>query len=79
MSQDIAVRQATIGDLELLVPLFDAYRQFYRKVSDMALARQFLLERFQHNQSVILPRIAARWRSAWVYTIVSQLFLDSRR
>ncbi len=53
MNQNIAVRQATIGDLELLVPLFDAYRQFYRKASDMALARQFLLERFQHNQSVI--------------------------
>jgi len=30
----VAVRQATIFDLDLLVPLFDAYRQFYRKPSD---------------------------------------------
>jgi len=49
----IAVRQATIIDLDLLVPLFDAYRRFYRKPSDPVLARQFLLERFQHNESII--------------------------
>lgn len=50
---DVAVRQATIFDLDLLAPLFDAYRQFYRKPSDLVLARRFLLERFQHNQSVV--------------------------
>jgi GNAT superfamily N-acetyltransferase len=49
---DIAVRQATIADVELVVPLFDAYRQFYRRPSDPDLARQFLLEWFQHNQSI---------------------------
>ncbi len=51
---DVAVRQATILDLDLLAPLFDAYRQFYRKPSDLDLARRFLLERFQHNQSIVL-------------------------
>ncbi|HTB10779.1 MAG TPA: GNAT family N-acetyltransferase [Bryobacteraceae bacterium] len=50
---ELAVRQATIFDLELLVPLYDAYRQFYRQPSDPALARRFLLERFQHNESII--------------------------
>ena len=50
---DVTVRQATISDLDLLVPLFDAYRQFYRKPSDLDLARRFLFERFQHNQSII--------------------------
>lgn len=49
----ITIRQATVFDLDLLVPLFDAYRQFYRKPSDPELARRFLRERFQHNQSVI--------------------------
>jgi ribosomal protein S18 acetylase RimI-like enzyme len=49
----IAVRQATVADLDLLVPLFEAYRQFYRQPSDPDRARQFLLERFEHNQSVI--------------------------
>jgi len=49
----MTVRQATIFDLDLLVPLFDEYRQFYRKPSDPALARRFLRERFEHNQSII--------------------------
>jgi GNAT superfamily N-acetyltransferase len=49
----IDVRQATVEDLDLIVPLFDAYRQFYRQPSEPERARQFLLERFQHNQSVI--------------------------
>jgi GNAT superfamily N-acetyltransferase len=46
-------RQATVADLDLLVPLFDAYRRFYRKPHDPDLARRFLLERFQHNESII--------------------------
>jgi GNAT superfamily N-acetyltransferase len=49
----VVVRQATIRDLDLLAPLFDAYRQFYRKPADLGLARQFLLERFQHNESIV--------------------------
>jgi GNAT superfamily N-acetyltransferase len=51
---DVAVRQATISDLDLLTPLFDAYRQFYRKPSDLDLARRFLRERFRHNESIVL-------------------------
>jgi GNAT superfamily N-acetyltransferase len=51
--EKINLRQATISDLEILEPLFDAYRQFYRKPADLDLARQFLRERFQHNQSII--------------------------
>ncbi len=39
------VRQATVADLELLVPLFDGYPQF-------------LLDRFKHNQSVIFIAFA---------------------
>jgi GNAT superfamily N-acetyltransferase len=49
----IGVRKATIADLDRLAPLFDAYRQFYRKPSDLELARRFLLHRFQHNESII--------------------------
>jgi GNAT superfamily N-acetyltransferase len=50
---DVTVRQATIFDLDLVAPLFDAYRQFYRKPADLALAKRFLLERFQHCESII--------------------------
>jgi len=49
----MTVRRATVADLDLLVPLFDAYRQFYRLPGDLDRARTFLLERFAHNQSVI--------------------------
>lgn len=48
-----SIRQATVADLDRLAPLFDAYRQFYGKPADPALARDFLLERFRHNQSVL--------------------------
>ncbi|HZS56572.1 MAG TPA: hypothetical protein VFA65_19350 [Bryobacteraceae bacterium] len=30
----VDVRQATVQDLELIVPLFDAYRQFYGQPSE---------------------------------------------
>lgn len=47
------VRQAAVSDLDSLVPLFDGYRQFYRQPSELDRIRKFLLERFEHNQSVI--------------------------
>ena len=50
---NVVVRQATVFDLELIVPLFDAYRQFYRKPGDVELARRFLRERFEHNESTV--------------------------
>ncbi|WP_199101147.1 GNAT family N-acetyltransferase [Dyella sp. ASV21] len=50
----VNVRQATIHDLERLVPLFDGYRQFYGQPSDAERARAFLLARFQHHESVVL-------------------------
>jgi len=47
---DTIVRQATISDLDLLIPLFDAYRQFSQKPSDTHLALRFSLEWFEHSQ-----------------------------
>jgi GNAT superfamily N-acetyltransferase len=48
------IRQATIHDLDVLVPLFDGYRQFYEQPSDPQRGRRFLAERFAHHESVIL-------------------------
>lgn len=48
------VRQATVHDLDALVPLFDGYRQFYGQPGDPARARDFLAARFAHHESVIL-------------------------
>ena len=52
-TRDLECRRATAADLDLLVPLFDAYRQFYRLPSAPERARRFLLERFENDQSVI--------------------------
>lgn len=49
----ITVRQATLSDLEALVPLFNGYRQFYGRPSDLQAAREFLLARFNHAESVL--------------------------
>ena len=48
-----AVRLAGLEDLESVVPLFDGYRQFYGRTSDLALARSFLRERIANKESVI--------------------------
>jgi len=47
------VRQATIHDLEQLVPLFDSYRQFYGRTSDLRAARKFLMARFHNDESTV--------------------------
>lgn len=45
--------RATIDDLELIVPLFDEYRQFYKQAPDLEGARRFLQTHFEQNTSVI--------------------------
>jgi ribosomal protein S18 acetylase RimI-like enzyme len=47
------VRRATEADIDLLVPLFDGYRQFYRQPSDPDGARRFLTERFERRESIV--------------------------
>ena len=50
----VTIRQASIADLDVVTPLFDAYRQFYRAAADLEAARRFLRERFSNLQSLIL-------------------------
>lgn len=47
------IRQAHVSDLNALVSLFDDYRQFYGRPSDLAAAHDFLLARFDHGESVL--------------------------
>jgi GNAT superfamily N-acetyltransferase len=49
----IRVEQATLQHIELLSNLFDQYRVFYKKPSDVAGAKQFLEARMKANESVI--------------------------
>jgi ribosomal protein S18 acetylase RimI-like enzyme len=50
---NINVRQAVLSDIEALIPLFDDYRQFYGRPSDIRAVREFLLARFNHGESVL--------------------------
>jgi len=49
----ISVREANESDIDRLTPLFDAYRQFYDRPSDLALCRDFLSRRLERGESVV--------------------------
>jgi len=53
MVATISLHQATIHDVERIAPLFDAYRQFYGMAPDIGLARRFLADRFEHQESIV--------------------------
>lgn len=50
----VQICRATLQHLDRIVPLFDAYRQFYGQDSDLPGARAFLAERIAREESVIL-------------------------
>jgi len=47
------IRQATTNDINELAVLFDGYRTFYKKKSDIENARSFLSARIENKESVI--------------------------
>ncbi|WP_338792353.1 GNAT family N-acetyltransferase [Bernardetia sp. MNP-M8] len=49
----ITIKKATLNDLENLNLLFDAYRVFYKKESDLEASKEFLRKRIQNNESEI--------------------------
>jgi len=50
----VEYRRAGLGDLDLLAPLFDAYRQFYERPSDPKVARDYLAKRLARGEAVVL-------------------------
>ncbi len=59
-------RRAAVKDLNQLSGLFDQYRVFYRKETDVEGARAFLSERLAANDSVIIVAEAADGLSGFV-------------
>jgi putative acetyltransferase len=49
--------QLTAEQVELVAPLFDAYRQFYGQPPDLDGARRFLTERLKRGDSVIIAEV----------------------
>ncbi|NND64167.1 MAG: GNAT family N-acetyltransferase [Flavobacteriaceae bacterium] len=52
------ILQATREHLELLIPLFDGYRVFYKQLSNLEACRNFLEKRLKENDSVIFVAIS---------------------
>lgn len=52
-TSDIHIVRASIADLGQAVPLFDAYRQFYKRPSAPGAARRFLAARLAKRDSVL--------------------------
>jgi ribosomal protein S18 acetylase RimI-like enzyme len=55
----VTTRTATLADLPIIAPLFDAYRQFYDQAPDLDLATRFIRDRMQNSESVILLAVSA--------------------
>ena len=66
----IKIQQATLHHLGPLALLFDQYRVFYKKGSDVASATNFLRERIEKNESVIF----VSFDDAHVMTGFTQLY-----
>jgi GNAT superfamily N-acetyltransferase len=54
---DVRTVRAELDDVERIVPLFDAYRRFYRERSDPDGARAFFTDRLTRGESVIFLAI----------------------
>lgn len=53
MNSKYEVRQSTIEDLNELSEIFNDYRVFYQQESNVEKTRQFLFERFEHQESIV--------------------------
>ncbi|WP_010275385.1 GNAT family N-acetyltransferase [Paenibacillus senegalensis] len=53
MSESFNVKQATMENLNELAAMFNEYRAHYEQESDLEGARQFLIDRLEHKESVI--------------------------
>lgn len=51
--EDMQIEQVTGNTIHSVVPLFDAYRQFYKQQGDEQAARRFLEERVLNEESII--------------------------
>ena len=54
MASGFDISRATVEQVSLVAPLYDAYRQFYEQPSDIDLAIRFLTERLSKEESVVL-------------------------
>lgn len=68
----LSIRRIDEHQVDLIAPLFDAYRQFYSQPADLARAREFLHQRMQRGESVVL--LAERDGTAAGFTQLFPMF-----
>jgi ribosomal protein S18 acetylase RimI-like enzyme len=54
LTRRFVVERAGASDAARIAPLFDAYRQFYGAASDLGAAHDFLAQRLERDESVVL-------------------------
>lgn len=74
--QLVEVWRAGTANLDQVVPLFDAYRQFYEKAPDLEGARNFLAARLAADESVIF--LAGDRQRALGFTQLFPVFSSTR-
>jgi GNAT superfamily N-acetyltransferase len=72
----VSIHRAQLADLQSVVPLFDAYRQFYAQPSDPERARAWLEARLRATESVVL--VATRDGLAVGFTQLYPMFSSVR-
>jgi GNAT superfamily N-acetyltransferase len=74
---EVEIVQATPADVGAVAPLFDAYRQFYKKPSNEEAARRFLFARLSKNESVLFlaRRVTEAVGFVHLYPVFSSLNL----
>ena len=53
MTTAVRIVRAGLGDIDLVAPLFDSYRQFYEQPPDPAAAREYVGQRVSRDESVV--------------------------
>lgn len=53
LTPNLRVVRATLQDIDRLVPLFGAYREFYHRPPDLEGSRRFLTDRLARGESVV--------------------------
>jgi GNAT superfamily N-acetyltransferase len=59
----INIIRPSLEELEPIIALFDAYRQFYRKESDLESASAFIRQRLEQQDSVIFLALSAEGKA----------------
>ncbi len=74
--EPLAIRRASPADVDRIVPLFGAYREFYRQRADPAAERRFLGDRLAAEEAVVF--LAEAGGTAIGFTLLYPVFSSER-